>query len=304
MDANKGTPLLVVVVGPTAVGKSALAVRLAQHLGAEIVSGDSVQIYQELSIGAAKPTVADQGGVVHHLIDVLRVGEPYSVADFQREVRAKIHHIRAQGKPVVLCGGTGFYVKAALYDYVFDHAARDAAFERAHATTSNEDLHRDLMQVDPKSARKFHPNNRLRVLRALGYYHTHGALISAQSNRDTLWVDNVRVLGLSMDRARLYERIDARVDAMLAQGLLEEARGLVKKQSHIQAIGYNELFDYLNGRIDYDTAVRLIKQHSRQLAKRQCTWFRNQMNGTWLDATDQSLDRLFKEAMQAIAQRV
>ena len=291
--------MIVVLVGPTAVGKSALAVALAQRLNGEVISGDSVQIYKELTIGSAKPSVADQDGVVHHLIDVYEIGQPYSVADFQREVRAKIEEITRRNKTVILCGGTGFYVKAALYDYVFDHASRDHDYEATLAGHSNPELYAMLEAVDPLTALKFHPNNRIRVLRALGYYHANQQVISAQSNKEQPLYAFIGI-GLTMDRARLYARIDARVDAMLEAGLLEEVQGLNKYQDQIQAIGYNELFDYEANRLSYEEAVALIKQRSRQLAKRQFTWFRHQMPLAWIDTTSMSIEEVLHHALQVI----
>ena len=291
--------MIVVLVGPTAVGKSALAVALAQRLNGEVISGDSVQIYKELTIGSAKPSLADQDGVVHHLIDVYELGQPYSVADFQREVRAKIEDITRRNKTVILCGGTGFYVKAALYDYVFDHAARDHDYEATLAGHSNAELYAMLEAVDPLTALKFHPNNRIRILRALGYYHATQQVISAQSNKEQALYDFIGI-GLTMDRARLYARIDDRVDAMLQAGLLKEVQGLNKFKDQIQAIGYNELFDYEANRLSYEEAVALIKQRSRQLAKRQFTWFRHQMPLQWIDTTSRPFDEVLDQALQVI----
>jgi tRNA dimethylallyltransferase len=291
--------MIIVIVGPTAVGKSALAVELAKRLDAEIISGDSVQIYKRLTIGSAKPTTEEQDGVVHHLIDEFDLGEPYSVADFQREVRKRIDRIQATGKPVILCGGTGFYVKAALYDYVFDHASRDHAYEASLQTMTNDELYDTLTKLDPTSAAKFHPNNRIRVLRALGYYHANQAVISSQTNKDVALYDYVGI-GLTMDRALLYAKIDKRVDEMMRQGLLQEVESLRDHQQDIQAIGYNELFDALQGEGSIEEAVSLIKQHSRQLAKRQMTWFRNQMPLHWLDTTHASADEILNQALKVI----
>ena len=291
--------MIIVIVGPTAVGKSALAVALAKRLDAEIISGDSVQIYKRLTIGSAKPSIDEQGGIVHHLIDEYELHQPYSVADFQREVRERIQMIDAKGKHVILCGGTGFYVKAALYDYVFDHQSRDHAYEASLETWSNDQLYEELTRLDPESADKFHPNNRVRVLRALGYYHTNQQVISTQVNKDVPLYDFVG-LGLTMDRALLYAKIDERVDEMMRQGLLLEVQSLQAHQEVIQAIGYNELFDALNGECSMDEAVGLIKQHSRQLAKRQMTWFRNQMTLEWLDVTTASLDETLAQALKVI----
>lgn len=290
--------MIVVIVGPTAVGKSQLAIELANELNGEIISGDSVQIYRGLDIGSAKMTKDEQAGIVHHLIDAYDIGTPYSVADFQREVRAKIKQITKRGKTVIICGGTGFYLKAALFNYVFDHQGRRLDFEASLATKTNEELYAWLEELDPESAAKFHPNNRVRVLRALGYYLQTGEVISKEVHKDEALYDAVYI-GLSLDRDQLYQRINERVDQMMEQGLLAEVQGLMDKQEAIQAIGYNELFDYLNGQLSFDEAIALIKQHSRQLAKRQWTWFRNQMPVTWLDA-NRPLSELVQEALQLL----
>lgn len=260
--------MITVIVGPTAVGKSKLAIELAKRMNAEIISGDSVQVYKHLDIGSAKITVDEQEGIVHHLIDVYDLETPYSVADFQREVRAKIKEIEARGHSVIICGGTGFYLKAALFNYVFEHQGRQLDFESSLQEKTNEELYHWLVNIDPESAAKFHPNNRVRVLRALGYYLQTGEVISKESSKDEPLYGAV-FIGLSMKRELLYNRINQRVDQMMSQGLLREVEGLMASQEHIQAIGYNELFDYLNGMTSLDEAVELIKQHSRQLAKRQ-----------------------------------
>ena len=290
--------MITVIVGPTAVGKSKLAIELAKRMNAEIISGDSVQVYKHLDIGSAKITVDEQEGIVHHLIDVYDLETPYSVADFQREVRAKIKEIEARGHSVIICGGTGFYLKAALFNYVFEHQGRQLDFESSLQEKTNEELYHWLQDIDPESAAKFHPNNRVRVLRALGYYLQTGEVISKESSKDEPLYEAV-FIGLSMERELLYNRINQRVDQMMSQGLLREVEGLMASQEHIQAIGYNELFDYLNGMTSLDEAVELIKQHSRQLAKRQWTWFRNQMPVHWLEATA-PLDELIGQALQVI----
>jgi len=290
--------MITVIVGPTAVGKSKLAIELAKRMNAEIISGDSVQVYKHLDIGSAKITVDEQEGILHHLIDVYDLETPYSVADFQREVRAKIKEIEARGHSVIICGGTGFYLKAALFNYVFEHQGRQLDFESSLQEKTNEELYHWLQDIDPESAAKFHPNNRVRVLRALGYYLQTGEVISKESSKDEPLYDAV-FIGLSMERELLYNRINQRVDQMMSQGLLREVEGLMASQEYIQAIGYNDLFDYLNGMSSLDEAVELIKQHSRQLAKRQWTWFRNQMPVHWLEATA-PLDELIGQALQVI----
>lgn len=276
---------VLVIAGPTGVGKTALSVELAKELNGEIISGDSVQIYKGLDIGSAKVTVDEMDGVVHHLIDYLDVEEEYSVARFQKEVREAIEDISSRGKLPIICGGTGLYIKAALTEYEFEHKKRDLEYLKKYDDYSNEKLHERLQEVDPESAELFHPNNRRRVLRAIEYFEINGEKISTRRNANQDLFEYF-ILGLRMQREPLYDRINKRVDIMVENGLLKEVESLIPKREHINAIGYNELFPYFDGEYSLEEAIELIKRNSRRYAKRQFTWFSNQMKTQWIDVDE------------------
>ena len=297
-----GVTKVLAIVGPTAVGKTRLSVELAAALDGEIISGDAMQIYRGMDIGTAKITAAEMAGVPHHLLDEKEPGDAYSVAEFQKAVRAKIDEITARGKLPIIVGGTGLYVKAVLYDYEFSDEARPSG-EQYEALT-NAEVHAKLAEVDPVSARDLHPNNRRRVVRALNIYtetsKTKSETIDAQEKK--LLYDTT-LIGLTDDRPALYERINARVDAMMAGGLVEEVRalhaaGVPRDSQSIQAIGYKEIYDYLDGLVELETAVELVKRNSRRLAKRQYTWFRNQMDVTWFDVDVANFEQTVAAVLQ------
>lgn len=290
---------VLVVVGPTGVGKTKVSIELAKRLNGEIISGDSVQVYKHLDVGSAKVTPDEMEGVVHHLIDYLELDETYSVADFQREVRTKIHEIVARGKLPIICGGTGLYIKAALHNYEFHSEARDIKRVTQYESFSNEELYNKLTEVDPLSAKKFHPNNRVRVLRALEYYSQMKQPISTVNQSHEEVYENF-IIGLTMDRERLYERINLRVDKMLQKGLLEEVERLYPMKEHIEGIGYNELFSYKDGVLDLDEAIEKIKQNSRRYAKRQYTWFNNQMATHWIDVEEKLVETTVDEIVSLL----
>lgn len=280
---------VIVIVGPTGVGKTGLSVKLAKELNGEIISGDSVQVYKKLNIGSAKVTENEMAGVPHHLVDFLEIGDSYSVADFQREVRSKIEEITSRGKLPIICGGTGLYIKAALYNYEFAGDERDRDEEIKYEALSNEELHEKLRKVDPVSAETFHPNNRKRVLRAINYFNQNSKPISEVINKDEPLYDSL-IIGLTMDRDILYERINKRVDIMLEEGLLTEVKSLYPLKEKIKAIGYNEIFKYMDKEYTLDEAIEHVKRNSRRYAKRQYTWFNNQMQTNWIDVTDKDVD--------------
>ena len=278
---------IIAIVGPTAVGKTKLSTRLAKKLNGEIISGDAMQIYRGLDIGTAKVTHEEMEGILHHLLDEKNPDERYSVAEFQKAVRAKIDEISARGKLPIIVGGTGLYVKAVLYDYEFSEEEKPIGEQYEELT--NEEVHAKLASIDPESAEALHPNNRRRVVRALNiYYETNKTKSEAIEKQEKKLVYDVALIGLTDERSVLYERINARVDQMVADGLIEEVRalyeaGVAREAQAIQAIGYKEIYDYLDGVIDLEAAVELVKRNSRRLAKRQYTWFRNQMDVIWFD---------------------
>lgn len=301
---------LLVIIGPTAVGKTKLSVELAKRLNGEIISGDSMQIYRGLDIGTAKVTEVEMEGIPHHLIDIKDPEESFSAAEFQDLVRGEITRIADKGKLPIIAGGTGLYIQSVIYDYQFSDTPADLEFrrqleERALAI-GNEALHQELAAVDPDSAQQIHPNNIRRVIRALEIYHCTGKTMKEfQSAQQPELLYDTALVGLTMDRELLYERINLRVDLMMEEGLLEEVkelhdRGISECQS-IQAIGYKELYEYLDGKVSLETAIENLKQNSRHYAKRQLTWFRNKMNVEWFDMTDtKNLSKKITEISQYV----
>ncbi|WP_313798582.1 tRNA (adenosine(37)-N6)-dimethylallyltransferase MiaA [Cytobacillus sp.] len=286
---------LVVLIGPTAVGKTKLSIELAKRFNGEIISGDSMQIYKGMDIGTAKIKPSEMEGIPHHLLDIKNPEESFSVAEFQELVRLKIAEISQRGKLPMIVGGTGLYIQSVIYDYQFSDAPSDEAFrvkleEKAKAE-GNEKIHQELMEVDPKSAQKIHPNNVRRVIRALEVYHCTGKTISDfQENQQPELIYETAMIGLTMEREKLYDRINKRVDLMVKEGLVPEVeklyvKGLNDCQS-IQAIGYKEIYEYFNEHVTLEEAIIQLKQNSRRYAKRQLTWFRNKMNVDWFDMTD------------------
>ena len=282
---------LVAIVGPTASGKTDAAIALCRALGGEVVSMDSMQVYRGMDIGTAKPSLAERGGIAHHLLDVADPGEAFSVADYRALADAAIAQIRARGHLPVLVGGTGLYLNALTLEMDFaqapaDEAVRARLAQAALAEGGRERLHARLAEVDPASAARLHPNDLRRVVRALEIYEVTGLPMSAHATDMRPRRYAPHIAGLSMARPALYARIDARVDAMLAQGLLAEAAALraagVPDQSQaMQAIGYRELLSVLDGQADVREAAASIQQNSRRYAKRQMTWFGHDPRVTW-----------------------
>ncbi|MCY7844785.1 tRNA (adenosine(37)-N6)-dimethylallyltransferase MiaA [Bacillus haynesii] len=291
---NKTKPPVIVLIGPTAVGKTKLSVMLAEHLNAEIISGDSMQIYKRMDIGTAKIREEEMNGVPHHLIDIKEPTESFSVAEYQEIVRQKIAEIARRGKLPMIVGGTGLYIQSVLYDYSFTEEAGDPEFraemEALSAKRGAEYVHGLLKERDPEAARAIHPNNKRRVIRALEILHTTGKTMSEHmegQRKELLYT--TALIGLTMEREVLYDRINCRVDQMMDEGLLDEVKQLydenVRNCQSVQAIGYKELYAHLEGRASLEEAVETLKRNSRRYAKRQLTWFRNQMDVTWFDMT-------------------
>ena len=286
---------LICIVGPTAVGKTEIAIQLAQHLDAEIVSLDSRQIYRGMDIGTAKPTPDQQQAVPHHLIDCVEVDQPFSVAEYQRLADTAIAEIQERGKRTTAVGGAGLYFRGII-DGLFDGPGADAEirskFQREADEYGNVALHERLRRCDPEAANRVHPNNLVRVIRALEVYELTGKPISAFQQQ---WETNeprypFRVFGLNMSREVLYRRIEDRVDQMVEIGLIEEVKWLLdqgypRNCIAMQSFGYKELIDHLDGMRTFDEAISLLKQNTRQFAKRQLTWFRNDPRIEWLDTS-------------------
>jgi tRNA dimethylallyltransferase len=286
---------VLVIIGPTAVGKTKLSIEMAKRYNGEIISGDSMQIYRGMDVGTAKITKEEMEDIPHHLIDIKEPFESFSVAEFQELVRAKIAEIAKKGKLPIIVGGTGLYIQSVIYDYQFSDVSGDEAYrlqlEERVKEVGNEALHEELKEIDPGSAAQIHPNNVRRVIRALEIYHLTGKTMQEyQSHQQPDLLYNTAIVGLTMDRDQLYERINLRVDIMMDEGLLPEVKALyqqgLRECQSIQAIGYKEIYEYLDGKVTLNEAVENLKQNSRRYAKRQLTWFRNKMKVEWFDVSN------------------
>lgn len=293
---------VIVIVGPTGVGKTKVGIELAKHFNTEIINGDSVQIYKELDIGSAKVCVEEMEGIKHHLLDFKNIEEDYTVYDYQFDLRNKIEEFKNKNIPPIIVGGTGLYLKAALYDYKFEKEER-IAFNN-YEEYSNEELFELLKNKDPLEAKKLHPNNRKRVVRVLNVIEnlkeSKTEMLEKQSHKP---IYDVTFIGLTLPRDILYQRIDKRVDLMIEKGLLEETKNLFKKYGDkdyksLQAIGYKELFSYYKNEVSYEEAIALIKKKSRNYAKRQYTWFNNQFDVKWFDVNLIDIDSTVKDIIE------
>ena len=292
LTINK-TPL-VIIAGPTASGKSAAAVELALRMNGEVISADSMQIYRGMDIGTAKVTKEEMRGVRHYLIDCADPDENYNVVLFQQKAREAVQEAVSAQKLPILCGGTGFYIQALLYDIDFtemeENTSLRSRYEALAAEKGPEALHRILKEKDPASAAAIHPNNVKRVIRALEFAQESGGSIAAHNlaQRERGSAYNSVFFVLTMDRQKLYERIDRRVDLMMEQGLLDEVTrlrdiGIARDSTATQGIGYKQIYSYLEGDWSLEEAVRLIKRDTRHFAKRQLTWFRREKDVIWVD---------------------
>lgn len=285
-------PEVIAIVGPTASGKTALSVELAKAIGGEVINGDAMQVYKELDIGTAKITSEEMDGVPHHLFDVKEPTESFSVAEYQTTVRYWVKDIQDRGKTPIIAGGTGLYVQSVLYDFRFTEEAANLAvrerLEQELAEQGAATLYAKLVAIDPAGAEKIHPNNHRRVVRALEIIEVTGKTKgNHEENAGHAPHYNHLIVGLEMDREVLYERINRRVDIMMDTGLLAEAQGLwdagIRDMQSVQAIGYKELHQLIEGKLLVDEAVELIKQNTRHYAKRQMTYFRNKLEVDWFD---------------------
>jgi len=291
------TPLIL-IAGPTASGKTATSVRLAQQINGEIISADSMQIYKGMTIGTAKVTHEEMAGIPHYMIDELGADEPCSVALFKERVTDYIKHIYSKGKIPILVGGTGFYINAILFDTLFEETKADTSYREALYQLASEKgslfLHEKLRMIDPVSSDAIHPNNIKRVIRALEYYHQTQSPISLHNQTEKLKrAENISpydytFFALTMERAVLYDRINERVEKMVVSGLLEEVRtffdkGFNETFTSMKAIGYKEFFPYLRGETSLDECITSLKQNTRHYAKRQLTWFTHQADPHFIE---------------------
>lgn len=302
---------LIILTGPTAVGKTAASIGLAEKIGGEIISADSMQVYRGMDIGSAKISAEEMQGVPHHLIDVLEPGEAFHVVRFQQLAKEAMEGIWQRGRIPIVVGGTGFYIQALLYDIDFTENDADTSYREELEALAEERgadfLHQMLREVDEKAAEEIHENNVKRVIRALEFYHQTGKRISEHNETERQKESPYRsaYFVLNDERARLYERIDRRVDQMMTAGLLEEVKGLCRKgytrdMVSMQGLGYKEILAYLDGECTLEEAVRIIKRDTRHFAKRQITWFKREREVIWIDKSAyQYREELILERMLA-----
>ncbi len=285
---------IIVIVGPTGVGKTKLSIELAKQLDAEIINGDSVAIYKELNIGSAKPTIEEREGIPHHLIDIRNVLEEYSVFDYQKDVRNKIDEITSRNKRIIIVGGTGLYIKAALYDYKFTEGTTYKTYD----DLSNEELLIKLKEYDLSSYPEV--GNRKRLVRLLNKLENNEPITN---NKDKVLYP-IKVIGLTTDRDTLYKRINLRVDKMIENGLLEEIESLKDKYNHSRilnsGIGYKEFYDYLFHNKSLEEVLEEIKRDSRRFAKRQYTFFNHQFNTNWYDVNFNNFQETINQILEDI----
>lgn len=293
---------VIVVIGPTSVGKTKMGVALAKKLNGEVISGDSMQVYRQMDIGTAKVTIEEMEGVTHHCINILDPKDQYSVHDFQQTVRKQITEITNRGHVPIIVGGTGLYIKAALYDYTFSEMENNHdEINKKYRDYTNEQLYAHLKQIDEESAEILHFNNRRRVLRAIEIYEQTGQKKSEMINeQEHICLYDAYFVGLTLPRELLYERINLRVDLMMKNGLQGEMeslikQGLTRENQSMKAIGYKEWFDYFEGKCDLNEVSENIKKHSRQYAKRQYTWFKNQFDVHWYDICLENFSKTIEE---------
>lgn len=285
---------MIILTGPTAVGKSALSVELAKKINGAVISADSMQVYRHMDIGSAKITPEEMQGVTHYMIDELELDEEFHVVRFVTMAKEYLKEIYADGKIPIIAGGTGFYIQALLYDIDFTEQQCDETYRRQLEDLAREHgaeyLHGILREVDPASAEAIHANNIKRVIRALEFYHLSGKKISEhnETERQKQSPYNFAYFVLTDERAKLYERIDRRVDAMIEAGLVEEvkklkSKGCSREMVSMQGLGYKEILAYLDGGCTLEEAVYIIKRETRHFAKRQLTWFKRERDVIWLD---------------------
>ncbi|MGI5901896.1 MAG: tRNA (adenosine(37)-N6)-dimethylallyltransferase MiaA [Desulfitobacteriia bacterium] len=304
---------LIIIVGPTAVGKSALGVELALALDGEIISGDSVAVYRKLNIGSAKPTKAEQKGVRHHLLDILDPTESFTAYDFQTQTQKLISSIRNQGKIPIIVGGTGLYIRSILDGFHFPEEGSEEIktkwleFAKEYG---KQELHAQLEKVDPQSATRLHPNDTARIIRALEVYEITGKPLSQQrfyKEREYRDLDkSIIYLGLTAPRNIIYEKIDRRCALMVKYGLIDEVLSLLKegyspKLKSLSSIGYRHVIQYLRGLTTFEEMLRLFKRDTRRFAKRQLTWFRRDPRIKWYDTSAQDLNQIVIEISNLVS---
>lgn len=286
--------MIIVITGPTAVGKTKLSVEVAKKINGEIINADSTQIFKNLDIATAKVTKEEKENIPHHLIDIKNINENYTVYDYQLDARKKIKEILEKNKTPILVGGTGLYIKATLYDYKFN----EETIKNDYSNYTNDELYEKLLKINPNT--EIHKNNRKRIERELDKY-SNNEIKEEKTNKilyDTIFI------GLTTDREILYDRINKRVDIMIENGLLEEAKKIydtnIRTKAVLTPIGYKELFDYFDNKCSLDEAIEIIKQRSRRYAKRQYTWNNHQFNLKWFNVNFDNFDETINEVVNYI----
>lgn len=308
---------LIILTGPTAVGKTKASIGLAKAIGGEIISADSMQVYRHMDIGSAKITKEEMVDVPHYLIDVLEPEEEFHVVRFQQMAKAAMADIYSRGKIPIIVGGTGFYIQALLYDIDFTENEGDSVYREKLEALAKEKgaayLHGELAMVDPKSAEEIHANNIKRVIRALEFYHQTGQKISEHNERERQKESPYQFCYFVLNDRRecLYERIDQRVDQMIRNGLVQEVqtlkeRGCTKQMVSMQGLGYKEIFSYLEGDCSLEEAVYIIKRDTRHFAKRQLTWFKRERDVIWVQKDELNYDdkKLLQSLLESIKERM
>lgn len=301
-------PVVIVICGPTASGKTALSIELAKKINGEIVSADSMQIYKYMDIGSAKPTIDEMSGIKHYMLDFLEPNIRYSVADYKKAAEECIEEIIAKGKTPIIVGGTGLYVNSLIYGIEYNEIKLDEKYrkelEEQVEKYGLEELYNQAMKIDPEAMKKISMNDKKRILRILEIYHETGKTKTEQEleSRKKGVKYNYKVFAINMDREKLYDRINRRVDIMLQQGLIEEVKELVSKYEElptaIQGLGYKETKEYLDGKSTKNEMIEKIKMETRRYAKRQLTWFRKNTQTIWLDglaAKDKNIQIILEE---------
>lgn len=308
---------LIILTGPTAVGKTKASIGLAKAIGGEIISADSMQVYRHMDIGSAKITKEEMADIPHYLIDVLEPEEEFHVVRFQQMAKAAMSDIYSRGKIPIIVGGTGFYIQALLYDIDFTENEGDSVYREKLEALAKEKgaayLHGQLAMVDPKAAEEIHANNIKRVIRALEFYHQTGQKISEHNERERQKESPYQFCYFVLNDRRecLYERIDQRVDQMIRNGLVQEVqalkeRGCTKQMVSMQGLGYKEIFSYLEGDCSLEEAVYIIKRDTRHFAKRQLTWFKRERDVIWVqkDALNYDDEKLLQSLLESIKERM
>lgn len=297
---------LIIILGPTAVGKTKLSIDLAKRLSTEIISGDSMLVYKGFDIGTAKPTKKEMAGVKHHIIDILEPWQSFNVSDFQEKVKPLIKQLNDMKKIPILAGGTGLYIKSLVEGYVFNKTSRDNEYrlylEKLAQKQGKEYVYNMLKQVDEKTAQRLHINNFNRIIRALEVYHSGKEQISQQNHYEATGnlVYNAYIIGLNRQRQHLYERINQRVDMMIDEGFIDEVKTLLVNGAKLdwqsmKGIGYREIASYLQGEMSLDKAIEEMKKATRHFAKRQFTWYKKMPYISWYDVEQLTAEKLLDE---------